>query len=134
MGQFIMRQVSQTALEMQGGHPQNPWTVRLDVPGDSTTASGPTPTQLFACALAGCKAVAAMRYAARKQAALRGVIAEVSYETADNPRRISTINIRFKGVKEQVDNETLTRVIAAMEACTISNTLKIPPVVKIHME
>ncbi|HVS72706.1 MAG TPA: OsmC family protein [Phycisphaerae bacterium] len=134
MGRFIMRQVSETALEMQGGDAATPWTVRLDVPEEGGVASGPTPTQLFAFALAGCKAIAALRYAARKHAKLRGVIAEVSYEYADNPRRVSTINIRFQGIKEQMDNETLKRVTAAMEACTIANTLKHPPVVQIFVE
>jgi uncharacterized OsmC-like protein len=78
--------------------------------------------------------MAAFQYALRKHAKLRGIVVEVAYETEKNPRRISRIDIRFKGVKEQLDQEMLERVTAAMNGCTIANTIQGIPAINTIVE
>jgi uncharacterized OsmC-like protein len=134
MASLILRQVGETAVEVNGGEGEGAWRVRVDVPGEGGKGSGPKPTELLALSLAACKAMAALQYALRKHAKLRGIVVEVGYETVQNPRRIGKLQVRFTGVKEQLDGEMLERVTAAMHACTIANTLHDPPEIETIVE
>jgi uncharacterized OsmC-like protein len=130
MKTLILHQVGETAVEVGGGEGEGAWKIRVDVPGEGGEGGGPKPTELLAISLAACKAMAALQYALRKHAKLRGIVIEVGYEMEKNPRRISRIDIRFKGVKEQLDQEMLERVTAAMNGCTIASTLKNLPAIQ----
>lgn len=134
MGTLLLRQVGETAVEASGGEGEGAWTVRVDVPGEGGKGSGPKPTELLALSLGACKAMAALQYALRKHAKLRGILVEISYETLPNPRRIGKLQVRVKGMKEQLDAEMLERVTAAMNACTIANTLHDPPEIETLVE
>ena len=60
MPTLILRQVGETAVEMAGGEGDAAWTVRVDVPGEGGTPTGPKPTELFAFSLAGPLVMAAL--------------------------------------------------------------------------
>jgi len=124
MSTLTLKQVGDLALEVQTDH----WTVRIDAPLDKGgTQTGPTPTELTAIALAACKAMTVLKWSNTKGLPVKDITAEVRYEMAEIPRRISEMDVVLKDVKKQIPAELHQRLEAAIDACIVANTLKHPP-------
>jgi putative redox protein len=96
--------------------------------GDDT---GPTPTELFLAGLAGCVAFYGARFLRRHGLATEGLVVTCNYAWAANPNRIGEIDLSVEAPTLTPERrEAFSRVI---EHCTVHNTLRQPPEVRIRV-
>lgn len=105
-----------------------------DVYADQPVADGgddtaPTPTELFAGALAACVAYYAERYLRRHGLDAAGLAVTCDYTWGESPHRVAAFDVAVDvpGLPAE-RREALTRVV---QHCTVHNTLRVPPRVKI---
>lgn len=93
---------------------------------------GPSPSELLVGSLAVCIAIMAQRYCDRHGYGDGEVSASVTYELADNPKRISAVTIDLEIPKDvpEEKKETIRRVA---EACPIHGTLTNSPVIDLEI-
>lgn len=106
--------------------------IRSDQPvEDGGEDSAPTPTELFLAGLAGCVAFYAGRFLRRNRLTTEGLAVICRYEWAENPHRVGEVflDVEADGLTPQ-RLEAFTRVI---EHCTLHNTLRQPPAVRINV-
>jgi putative redox protein len=105
-----------------------------DLSTDQPVADGgedtaPTPTELFAGALAACVGYYAERFLRRHGLAAAGLTVACEYRWAENPHRVGQINLEVVAPGLPADKrEAFARVV---DHCTVHNTLRVPPDVRI---
>jgi len=93
--------------------------------------TAPTPTEMFVAGLAGCVAFYAERFLRRHGLGTDALEVSCSYCWAENPHRIGDIEVNVDAPSLTADHrEAFSRVI---EHCTLHNTLRRPPAVRIHL-
>lgn len=96
--------------------------------------SGPNPTELAAAAVASCEALTGVVWASRRhRIELRDLEAEVEWEFAEKPERISRIDVTIRNVSAQLGDKT-DAFKAIAKGCEISKTFKIPPELTLKVE
>lgn len=92
---------------------------------------GPAPIELFVGALAACVGFYAERFLRRHSLSTDGLHVECDFEMGERPARVVAIDLGVvaPGLTEET-REAFTRVI---EHCTASNTLRVPPEIRIDV-
>jgi uncharacterized OsmC-like protein len=110
-------------------------TLLVDQPTDAGgNDHGPTPTELFVAALAGCVAFYAGRYLARHGATSDGLRVSAEYDMAtDRPARVAAIRIRLT-VPPDLASHRRSALRAVVTHCTVHNSLADPPSVDIELD
>lgn len=106
--------------------------VTLDQPvEDGGSDSGPTPTELFVGAIAGCVGHYAASYMRRH--GIRGPLTvSASYSMATGPTRVDAIQIRIHA--PDVPVEQRPKLLAVARHCTLHNTLDRGPALDVVMD
>ncbi len=123
------------------GHPDGD-RLRIDIRGheiwsdqpveDGGGDTAPTPTELFLAGLASCVAFFAERFLRRHGLSTEGLAVACAYAWADNPHRVGEIELTVDAPALTTQRrEAFLRVI---EHCTIQNTLRQPPAVRIRVQ
>lgn len=103
----------------------------VDAGGDDR---GPTPTDLFVAALAGCVAFYAGRYLARHGMATDSLRVSADYDMAtDRPARVAAVRLRL-AVPEDLAQQRRPALLAVATHCTVHNSLADPPTVDIQLD
>jgi putative redox protein len=103
----------------------------IDAGGDDR---GPTPTDLFVAALAGCVAFYAGRYLARHCVATDRLRVSAEYDMAtDRPARIAAVRIRL-AAPEDLAEQRRSALLAVATHCTVHNSFTDPPAVDIQLD
>ena len=98
---------------------------------DGGEDSAPTPTELFAAALASCVAFYAERFLRRNHLATDGLLVSCDYEWASGPHRVGALEVRIDAPSLPPERrEAFERVV---DHCTIHNTLRNPPEVRVRL-
>jgi uncharacterized OsmC-like protein len=95
--------------------------------------TAPTPTELFAGALASCVAFYARRYLARHHLPEAGLAVTASFSLTERPARVGEIAIQVF-VPDALTAEQRRALLAVASHCTVHNTLEQPPVVTIALD
>jgi putative redox protein len=102
-------------------------------PADGGTDQGPTPTELFVGSLAACVAFYARRFLARHHLDTAGLRVEAGFTmSADRPARVDTITLRLL-IPQPLEPNRRRALLAVVEHCTVHNSLRIPPEVRITL-
>jgi putative redox protein len=99
---------------------------------DGGTDAGPTPTELFVAALAGCVVYYARRYLTRHGLPEHGLRVVADYRMSAQPTRVAQIHIHLvppDGVPEQ----RRPALLAVATHCIVHNSLTTPPEVSIDL-
>ena len=98
---------------------------------DGGDDSAPTPTELFLASLAGCITFYAERFLRRHGLPTEGLVVTCKYAWAANPTRVGEIDLTVDAPGLPPERtEAFSRVI---EHCTVHNTLRQPPEVRIRV-
>jgi uncharacterized OsmC-like protein len=110
-------------------------TIAVDQPVDAGgTDAAPTPTELFVASLAGCVAYSAGRYLARHGLPREGLGVAVTYHTAESrTARVADIHLTVR-VPTTIPAQSRPALQAAVERCSVHNSLSTPPDVCIKLE
>jgi putative redox protein len=107
--------------------------VIVDQPLDDGGAdTGPSPTELFVAALAGCVAFYARRYLLRRDLPTEGLAVRTSYEMAKTPARVGAVELIIE-VPAGVPHDHVERLLAVASHCTVHNTLTHAPDVDVRL-
>jgi putative redox protein len=106
--------------------------VRVDQPpGSGGRGRGPTPTELFVGALAGCVAFYAGRYLTRHGYGRDGMAVRADFDMAtDRPARVAAVRITVEppaGFPE----ERVAALVAVASHCTVHNTIVDDPTITV---
>jgi uncharacterized OsmC-like protein len=101
----------------------------LDNGGEDT---GPTPTELFVAALAGCVGFYARRYLRRRDLPADGLVVRTTYEMASTPARVGAIDVAIE-LPAGVPEGHVDRLLAVASHCTVHNTLTQAPEVQVRL-
>ena len=94
---------------------------------------GPTPTELFVGSLAACVAFYARRFLARHHLDGTGLRVEAAFVMSpDRPARVATITLRLL-VPGPLEENRRRALLAVVDHCTVHNSLRIPPEVRITL-
>ena len=94
---------------------------------------GPTPTELFVGSLAACVAFYARRFLARHHLEAAGLRVEAAFTMSpDRPARVDTITLRLL-VPGPLEPNRRRALLAVVDHCTVHNSLRIPPEVRITL-
>ena len=96
---------------------------------DGGEDTAPTPTEIFIAGLGACVGFYAERFLRRNALSTEGLRVECSYSWAESPHRVGEIELLVDapGLTD-AKREAFTRVI---DHCTIHNTLRQPPAVRV---
>jgi len=100
----------------------------VDQPGSGD--AGPTPTDLFVASLASCVAHYAGRFLARHAIDPQGLGVDCSFEMADRPARVGTIELKLL-LPPAFPDGLRDRLTAVVEHCTVHNSIVTAPEVHI---
>lgn len=103
----------------------------VDQPGSGD--AGPTPTDLFVASLASCVAHYAGRFLARHAIDPEALGVDCSFEMADRPARVGTIELRLL-LPADFPHELRDRLAAVVEHCTVHNSIVTAPDVHFALE
>ena len=93
---------------------------------------GPTPTELFVAALAGCVGFYARRYLRRHNLPTDGLVVRTAFTMASTPARVGSVDLTVE-VPAGVPEEHADRLLAVASHCTVHNTLTHEPEVNIRL-
>lgn len=129
--QLKLEQVGPRKLEVTGEN----WTFHVDLREQfGGENSAPNPSELAAAAVASCEVLTGIFWASQRHGIeLRNVHAEVKWEYAEKPDRISKIEVSIKNVMAQL-GEATRAFKGVAKGCTISKTLAIPPELTLKVE
>ncbi|HWL35544.1 MAG TPA: OsmC family protein [Frankiaceae bacterium] len=100
---------------------------------DGGTDTGPTPTELFAASLASCVAFYAGRFLRRHDVAPDGLGVRCAFRMAEgHPARVAGIDLTVD-VPEAFPAERAEALRRVVERCTVQNTLREPPDVRLEI-
>ncbi|MFA1547897.1 OsmC family protein [Actinomadura chokoriensis] len=95
---------------------------------------GPTPVELFVASLAACAAHYARRYLARHGLPATGLEVTAGFTMGPSvPARVSRVDLRIHPPARLSEAET-RGMLAAVEGCTVHNSLLDPPRIGVHVE
>ncbi len=100
-----------------------------DAGGDDV---GPTPTELFVTALATCVAFYAERFLRRHRLPVEGLRVECAFEMGDRPARVDSVALDVS-VDAELTPSQQAALRAVVERCTVHNSLRFPPVVRMSL-
>ena len=108
--------------------------VVVDQPAeDGGTDKGPTPTELFAASLASCVAFYAGRFLRRHDIAPDGLGVRCDFRlSGGHPSRVAAIELTVD-VPAAVPRERADALRRVVEKCTVQNTLREPPDVRLEI-
>jgi putative redox protein len=109
-------------------------TLTVDQPRDAGgTDAGPAPTELFAASLAACVAFYAERYLRRHDLPTEELAVHCDFHVADtHPARVDTVHLAVD-LPDNVPATELDVLRRVVERCTVQNTLRDPPDVRISL-
>ena len=94
---------------------------------------GPTPTELFVAGLAACVGFYAERYLRRHDLPVAGLVVETDFEMSETlPARVSSLTVAVR-VPESVPPERRRALERVIEHCTVHNSLREPPAVRLRL-
>src|SRR5512132_299109 len=94
---------------------------------------GPTPTELFVASLAACVGFYARRFLARHHLDPGGLRVEAAFTMSpDRPARVDTITLRLL-LPQPLEENRRQALLAVVEHCTVHNSLRTPPQVRITL-
>ena len=94
---------------------------------------GPTPTELFVASLAACVGFYARRFLARHHLEAAGLRVEAAYTIRPGrPARVATITLRLL-LPQPLEEHRRRALLAVVEHCTVHNSLRTPPEVRITL-
>jgi putative redox protein len=100
---------------------------------DGGTDQGPSPTELFVASLAACVGFYARRFLARHDLDAAGLRFEAGFTmSADRPARVDTITLRLLVPGPLAPNRRRA-LLAVVDHCTVHNSLRIPPEVRVAL-
>ena len=100
---------------------------------DGGTDQGPTPTELFVVSLAACVGFYARRFLARHHLDTTGLRVEAAFTMSlDRPARVATISLRLL-LPQPLEEHRRRALLAVVEHCTVHNSLRPPPQVRITL-
>jgi uncharacterized OsmC-like protein len=106
--------------------------LRSDQPvADGGEDTAPTPTEYFLTSLAACVAFYAERFLRRHELSTDGLVVICKYTWAANPTRIGEIDLTVEA--PSIPPQRLEAFSRVIEHCTVHNTLRQPPEVRIHV-
>jgi putative redox protein len=94
--------------------------------------SAPTPVELFVASLASCTAHLARMYLTRHDLPTEGLSAEASWEMAEKPHRVGSIDIALT-LPSGVPEEMRARLLAVASHCTVHNSIDHTPDIRIAL-
>jgi uncharacterized OsmC-like protein len=94
---------------------------------------GPTPTELFVASLGACIGFFAERFMRRHDLDAEGLRIDCGFEMAERPARISRIHVRM-ALPPGFPEQRRAALMAVVEGCTVHNSLRQPPEVRIELE
>jgi putative redox protein len=101
---------------------------------DGGTDQGPTPTELFVASLAACVAFYARRFLARHHLDTAGLRVEAAFTMSpDRPARVGIITLRLLVPGRPLIASRRRALLAVVEHCTVHNSLRTPPQVRITL-
>jgi uncharacterized OsmC-like protein len=106
----------------------------VDQPVDhGGTDEGPTPTEVFVAGLASCVAFYAERYLRRHDLPIDGLLVDCSFAFAeDRPTRVASVTLHVDAPGLPASRRA--GFLAVIERCTVHNSLRIPPDVRIELD
>jgi uncharacterized OsmC-like protein len=100
---------------------------------DGGDDQGPTPTELFVGSLAACVAFHARRFLARHHLEANGLRVEAAFTlSTDPPARVDTVTLRLL-LPRPLEPNRRRALLAVVDHCTVHNSLRIPPEVRITL-
>jgi putative redox protein len=93
---------------------------------DGGQDQGPSPSELLVGALGACIAILVQRYCDRHGYTDGEVSTNLTYELADNPKRIGAVTIDLE-IPKDVPEEKYDAIRRIAEACPVHGTLTNPP-------
>jgi uncharacterized OsmC-like protein len=107
--------------------------VHVDQPiGAGGSDAAPTPVELFVAGLASCVAVYAQRYLLRHSLPTEGMSVDATFTVGDRPARVRQVDVSIE-LPRGVPEERRAALLAVASHCTVHNTLKDPPEVRIEL-
>jgi putative redox protein len=100
--------------------------------GDGGRDGGPSPSELLVGSLGACIAMMVQIYCDRHGYRNGDVSASMTYELADNPKRIGAITIDLE-IPKDVPEDRKEAIRRVAEACVIHGSLNTPPVVDMEI-
>lgn len=106
----------------------------VDQPGKGAPGeAGPTPTELFVASLAACVGHYAVAFLRRHELAYQGLRVECDWVMrAAQPARVGRVDLRVMPPGE-VPEQARAGLQAAVEQCTVHNSLRQPPPVTVSL-
>ena len=102
-------------------------------PADGGTDQGPTPTELFVASLAACVGFYARRFLARHDLEAAGLRVEGAFTIRPGrPARVAAITLRLL-LPQPLEEHRRQALLAVVDHCTIHNSLRTPPEVRITL-
>jgi uncharacterized OsmC-like protein len=98
---------------------------------DGGTDAGPTPTELFVAGLAACVGFYAERFMVRHRIDVTGMSVACAFELAYRPSRVGWIEIDVQ-LPTGFPEERLAALQAVIERCTVHNSLRRAPEVRMR--
>jgi|SRR5581483_5996381 len=95
--------------------------------------NGITPVEMFAASLGACIGYYAVRFCQRHQLPEAGLSVNLSWDYAEQPHRIGTIDVQValpKGFPEPLKD----RIQKVIEGCTVHNSLTHPPRIAVVLQ
>jgi putative redox protein len=94
---------------------------------------GPTPTELFVASVGACIGVFAERFMARHDLDATGLRVDCRFALAEHAARIARIDVRL-ALPHGFPPGRREGLMAVVERCTVQNTLRQPPQVRIELD
>lgn len=109
--------------------------IMVDQPTEAGgTDTAPTPTELFAASLATCVAFYAGRYLTRHGLTHAGLRVHAEFVMApDRPARVGAVRIVI-GLPPALSEQRRAALLAVASHCTVHNTLREPPEIRLELE
>src|SRR6266545_1624795 len=99
--------------------------VVVDQPKAGGAEAGPTPVELLVMALAGCAAHYAVGYLRRQDLPYEGLRVDAQWGMRPDPPRVNRVELTITP-PARLDAEWYPGMVAAVEGCTVHNTLRQP--------
>jgi uncharacterized OsmC-like protein len=94
---------------------------------------GPTPVELFVVSLGACIGFFAERYMRRHEIDADGLRVQCRFQMAEHPARVSCIDIHL-ALPAGFPPERLDGLRAVVDRCTVHNSMRQPPQVRVELE
>jgi len=106
--------------------------VLVDQHGDDGTEIGPTPVELLVMALSGCAAHYAVGHLRAQGAPVDGLVVRGRWSMRAGPTRVGRVALTVVA-PARLTAEQQDGLLAAIDHCTVHNTLRIPPLVEVQV-